>query len=143
MPMKGCRADDLPGRSQKYRRVLSVERVRLRRAGKRLFVDATVSVAALRISRQVTHSPDRIERVSRKSFPTERDVHARTPAPSDENLFESVRGFRSPPRMVVTTSPPSQQDGHLSRRTPPQVDAKLSLRAKPTARRTEIEDGHP
>jgi len=98
--------------SRKYRRGSRVTRVRLRRAGKPLFFDATVSGRPpLRISSRSTPSPTELKSVSRKSFPpADVIVHRRdTRAPRDDHLFEIRPRCRSPPRPWLCT------DGHLTR----------------------------
>src|SRR6266481_9978594 len=71
--------------------VLSVERVRLRRAGNRYFVDATVSVPRTASLEQVHAWSDAIEQRVSEIVPADVVVHAEPQAPPAENLLESIR----------------------------------------------------
>src|SRR5256886_6223753 len=71
--------------------VLKVERVRLRRAGNRYFVDATVSVPRTASLEQVHAWSDAIEERVSEVVPADVVVHAEPQAPPAENLLESIR----------------------------------------------------
>jgi cation diffusion facilitator family transporter len=71
--------------------VLDVDRVRVRRAGTRHFVDATVSVARTASLEQVHELSDAIEKRIGEIVPSDVMVHAEPRAPQGEHLFESIR----------------------------------------------------
>jgi len=120
--------------------VLHVERVRLRRAGNRYFVDATVSVARTANLEQVHALTDRIEKRIAQIVPADVIVHAEPRAPRDEHLFESVRAVALRLGLAVHDVTASQQDGHLFVELHLEVDENLSLR-EAHRRATELEDG--
>src|SRR6266851_1831197 len=120
--------------------VLNVERVRLRRAGNRYFVDATVSVARTANLEQVHALTDKIEKRIAQIVPADVIVHAEPRAPRDESLFESVRAVALRLGLAVHDVTASQQDGHLFVELHLEVDENLSLR-EAHRRATELEDG--
>jgi cation diffusion facilitator family transporter len=120
--------------------VLHVERVRLRRAGNRYFVDATVSVARTTNLEQVHALTDKIEKRIAQIVPADVIVHAEPRAPRDEHLFESVRAVALRLGLAVHDVTASQQDGHLFVELHLEVDENLSLR-EAHRRATELEDG--
>src|SRR5690348_4634587 len=71
--------------------VLDVVRVRVRRAGNRHFVDATVSVARSASLEQVHALTDAIEKRIGEIVPSDVMVHAEPRAPQGEHLFEAIR----------------------------------------------------
>src|SRR6266446_8398341 len=71
--------------------VLNVERVRLRRAGSRYFVDATVSVPRTASLEQVHGWSDAIEQRVAEIVPSDVVVHAEPRAPKGEPFFDSIR----------------------------------------------------
>src|ERR1700687_5589110 len=71
--------------------VLDVDRVRVRRAGNRHFVDATVSVARTASLEQVHALSDAIEKRIGEIVPSDVMVHAEPRAPQGEHLFEAIR----------------------------------------------------
>ena len=120
--------------------VLRVERVRLRRAGNRYFVDATVSVARTANLEQVHALTDKIEKRIAQIVPADVIVHAEPRAPRDEHLFESVRAVALRLGLAVHDVTASLQDGHLFVELHLEVDENLSLR-EAHRRATELEDG--
>src|SRR6266699_1717937 len=70
--------------------VLDVDRVRVRRAGNRHFVDATVSVARTASLEQVHALSDAIEKRIGEIVPSDVMVHAEPRAPQGEHLFEAI-----------------------------------------------------
>jgi cation diffusion facilitator family transporter len=120
--------------------VLGADRVRLRRAGNRYFVDATVSVARTANLDQVHALTDRIEKRVAQIVPADVIVHAEPRAPRDEHLFESVRAIAQGLGLAVHDVTASQQDGHLFVELHLEVDENLSLRDA-HRRATELEDG--
>src|SRR5436190_12200501 len=71
--------------------VQAVHRVRVRRAGNRYFVDATVSVPRTASLEQVHAWSDAIEKRVSEVVPADVVVHAEPQAPPAENLLESIR----------------------------------------------------
>src|SRR5271170_4792807 len=71
--------------------VLDVDRIRVRRAGNRHFVDATVSVARTASLEQVHALSDAIEKRIGEIVPSDVMVHAEPRAPQGEHLFEAIR----------------------------------------------------
>ncbi|HUL33740.1 MAG TPA: cation-efflux pump [Candidatus Eisenbacteria bacterium] len=120
--------------------VLGADRVRLRRAGNRYFVDATVSVARTANLEQVHALTDRIEKSVAQIVPSDVLVHAEPRAPRDEHLFESVRAVAQRLGLAVHDVTASQQDGDLFVELHLEVDENLSLR-EAHRRATELEDG--
>src|SRR5215831_19095399 len=120
--------------------VLGADRVRLRRAGNRYFVDATVSVARTANLDQVHALTDRIEKRVAQIVPADVIVHAEPRAPRDEHLFESVRAIAQGLGLAVHDVTASQQDGHLFVELHLEVDENLSLRDAHRCA-TELEDG--
>src|SRR6266567_1040035 len=75
--------------------VLDVDRVRVRRAGNRHFVDATVSVARTASLEQVHALSDAIEKRIGEIVPSDVMVHAEPRAPQGEHLLEEkIRNLR-------------------------------------------------
>ena len=120
--------------------VLRADRVRLRRAGNRYFVDATVSVARTANLEQVHELTDRIEKRVAQIVPADVLVHAEPRAPRDEHLFESVRAVALRLGLAVHDVTASQQDGDLYVELHLEVDENLSLR-EAHRRATDLEDG--
>jgi len=120
--------------------VLRADRVRLRRAGNRYFVDATVSVARTANLEQVHALTDRIEKRVAQIVPADVLVHAEPRAPRDEHLFESIRAVAQRLGLAVHDVTASQQDGHVFVELHLEVDENLSLR-EAHRRATELEDG--
>jgi cation diffusion facilitator family transporter len=120
--------------------VLRADRVRLRRAGNRYFVDATVSVARTANLEQVHDLTDRIEKRVAQIVPADTVVHAEPRAPRDEHLFESVRAVAQRLGLAVHDVTASQQDGDLFVELHLEVDENLSL-SEAHRRATELEDG--
>jgi cation diffusion facilitator family transporter len=120
--------------------VLHADRVRLRRAGNRYFVDATVSVARTANLEQVHAMTDRIEKRVAQIVPADVVVHAEPRAPRDEHLFESVRAVAQRLGLEVHDVTASQQDGDLFVELHLEVDENLSL-SEAHRRATELEDG--
>ena len=71
--------------------VLRVERVRVRRAGNRHFVDATVAVPRATNLERVHALTDAIEKRVSQIVPADVVVHTEPRAPDNEDLFESIQ----------------------------------------------------
>jgi cation diffusion facilitator family transporter len=120
--------------------VLDVERVRVRRAGNRHFVDATVSVPRTSTLEQVHVLTDAIERRIGEIVPSDVIVHTEPRAPRGEHLFESIRAVAQRMGLAIHDVTAVQQDGHLFVELHLEVDENLSLR-EAHRRATELEEG--
>jgi cation diffusion facilitator family transporter len=108
--------------------VLDVDRVRVRRAGNRHFVDATVSVARTASLEQVHALTDAIEKRIGEIVPSDVMVHAEPRAPQGENLFEAIRAVAQRMGLSIHDVHALQQDGRLFVELHLEVDENLSLR---------------
>jgi cation diffusion facilitator family transporter len=120
--------------------VLDVERVRVRRAGNRHFVDATVSVPRTASLEQVHILTDAIEQRIGEIVPADVIVHAEPRAPRNEHLFESIRAVAQRMGLAVHDLNAFQQDDRLFVELHLEVDENLSLRDA-HRRATELEEG--
>ena len=136
--------------------VLAVERVRLRRAGNRYFVDATVSVPRTASLEQVHAWSDAIENRVDQIVPSDVVVHAEPHAPRGEPFFDSIRAVAQRMGLAIHDLSAQQDkdqlfvelhlevDPHLSlkdahRQATQLEDAIRELRAKPTEVNIHIE----
>jgi cation diffusion facilitator family transporter len=107
--------------------VLDVDRVRVRRAGNRHFVDATVSVARTSSLEQVHELSDAIEKRIGEIVPSDVMVHAEPRAPQGEHLFESIRALAQRLGLAIHDLTALQQGDKLFIELHLEVDEKLSL----------------
>lgn len=107
--------------------VLNVERVRVRRAGHRHFVDATVSVPRSANLEQVHALTDAIENRVGEIVPSDVVVHTEPRAPANEDLFESIRAVAQRMGHPVHDISAYQQEGNLFVELHLEVDENLSL----------------
>ena len=119
--------------------VLDVDRVRVRRAGNRHFVDATVSVARTASLEQVHALSDAIEKRIGEIVPSDVMVHAEPRAPRGEHIFESIRAAAQRMGLAIHDLHASQQDGRLFIELHLEVDENLSLR-EAHRQASELED---
>jgi cation diffusion facilitator family transporter len=108
--------------------VLAVDRVRVRRAGGRHFVDATVSVPRTSSIEQVHSLTDAIEKRVGEIVPSDVMVHAEPRAQQGEHLFEAIRAVAQRRGLAVHDLSAQQQDGLLFIELHLEVDENLSLR---------------
>jgi divalent metal cation (Fe/Co/Zn/Cd) transporter len=120
--------------------VLGVERVRVRRAGDRHFVDATVSVARTASLEQVHALSDAIEERIGRIVPADVMVHTEPRAPRSEHLFEAIRAVAQRMGLAIHDLAALQQDGKLFVQLHLEVDENLSLR-EAHRQATELEEG--
>src|SRR5215470_18028110 len=120
--------------------VLDVERVRVRRAGNRHFVDATVSVPRTATLEQVHALSDAIEQRIGEIVPSDVMVHAEPRAPRGEHLFESIRAVAQRMGLAMHDLSALQQRGELFVELHLEVDENLSLR-EAHRQATELEEG--
>src|SRR5215470_9621652 len=119
--------------------VLSVERVRLRRAGNRYFVDATVSVPRTASLEQVHRWSDAIEERVGQIVPSDVVVHAEPRAPQGEPFFDSIRAVAQRLGLAVHDLSAQQGDGQLFVELHLEVGPELSLR-EAHAQATQMEE---
>ena len=119
--------------------VLEVERVRVRRAGNRHFVDATVSVARTASLEQVHTLSDAIEKRIGEIVPSDVMVHVEPRAPEGEHLFEAIRAVAQRMGLAIHDVHASQQDGRLFIELHLEVDENLTLR-EAHRQASELED---
>ena len=119
--------------------VLDVVRVRVRRAGNRHFVDATVSVARSASLEQVHALTDAIEKRIGEIVPSDVMVHVEPRAPVGEHLFEAIRALAQRMGLAIHDVHASQQDGRLFIELHVEVDENLSLR-EAHRQASELED---
>jgi len=120
--------------------VLDVDRVRVRRAGNRHFVDATVSVARTASLEQVHELSDAIEKRIGEIVPSDVMVHAEPRAPQGEHLFESIRAVAQRLGLAIHDLTALQQGGRLFIELHLEVDENLSLRDA-HRQATKLEEG--
>ena len=119
--------------------VLDVVRVRVRRAGNRHFVDATVSVPRSASLEQVHLLSDAIEKRIGEIVPSDVMVHVEPRAPVGEHLFEAIRALAQRMGLAIHDLHASQQDGRLFIELHLEVDENLSLR-EAHRQASELED---
>ena len=119
--------------------VLYVDRVRVRRAGNRHFVDATVSVARTASLEQVHALSDAIEKRIGEIVPSDVMVHAEPRAPRGEHLFEAIRAVAQRKGLAIHDVTASQQDGKMFIELHLEVDENLSL-GEAHRQATELEE---
>ena len=124
---KVCRSRS-PAQSDKMDGVLSVQRVRLRRAGNRYFVDATVSVPRTASLEQVHAWSDAIEQRVGEIVPSDVVVHAEPRAPKGEPFFDSIRAVAQRAGLAIHDLSAQQNDGRLFVELHLEVDPHLSLK---------------
>jgi divalent metal cation (Fe/Co/Zn/Cd) transporter len=128
--------------------VQDVHRVRVRRAGNRYFVDATVSVPRTASLEQVHAWSDAIEKRVAEIVPADVVVHAEPQAPVAENFLESIRATAQRMGHAIHDLSAHQQDGKLFVELHLEVDEALSL-SEAHAQATALEEailalpGHP
>lgn len=120
--------------------VLDVERVRVRRAGNRHFVDATVSVPRTASLEQVHTLSDAIEKRVGEIVPSDVMVHVEPRAPRGEHLFESIRAVAQKLGLAIHDLSALQQHERMFVELHLEVDEKLSLR-EAHRQATELEEG--
>ncbi|MGB6880368.1 MAG: cation diffusion facilitator family transporter, partial [Candidatus Acidiferrales bacterium] len=108
--------------------VLGVDRVRLRRAGQRYFVDVTVSVPRTISLEEADATSDRVERRIAEIVPSDVVVHTEPRARSGENFLETVRATAQRRGLAVHELSAHQVDGRLFIELHLEVDERSSLR---------------
>jgi cation diffusion facilitator family transporter len=119
--------------------VLNVQRVRLRRAGNRYFVDATVSVPRTASLEQVHAWSDAIEQRVGEIVPSDVVVHAEPRAPKGEPFFDSIRAVAQRSGLAIHDLFAQQNDGRLFVELHLELDPHLMLK-EAHQRATELEE---
>ena len=119
--------------------VLHVERVRLRRAGNRYFVDATVSVPRTASLEQVHSWSDAIEQRVAEIVPADVVVHAEPRAPKGEPFFDSIRAVAQRKGLAIHDLSAQQNNGQLFVELHLEIDPHLSLK-EAHQQATELEE---
>jgi len=118
--------------------VLDTERVRVRRAGQRYFVDVTISVPRTASLEQAHAASDAVENTIGRMVPADVMVHVEPRARSNEHLFETIRAIAQRRGLAVHELSAHQLDGRLFVELHLEVDEKASLR-EAHHRATELE----
>jgi cation diffusion facilitator family transporter len=114
--------------AEKVEGVLSVDRVRLRRAGQRYFVDVTISVPRTTSIEQAHATSDRVERRIEEIVHSDVVVHMEPRARSGDNFLETIRATAQRRGLAVHELSAHQVDGRLFIELHLEVDERSSLR---------------
>ena len=104
------------------------DRVRVRRAGNRHFVDVTVSIPRALSFEQVHAISDEVERRVGEIIPADVMVHMEPRAQAGEHVFDAIRAAAQRRGLAVHDLSAHQLDGHLFIEMHLEVDEHLSLR---------------
>jgi cation diffusion facilitator family transporter len=108
--------------------VLQTERVRVRRAGQRYFVDVTISVPRTASVEQGHAASEAVERKIESIVPADVVVHVEPRAPSDEPLFDTIRAIAQRRGLSIHELSAHHYEGSLFIELHLEVDARSSLR---------------
>jgi cation diffusion facilitator family transporter len=108
--------------------VLRADRVRVRRAGNRHFVDVTISLARTASLEQAHALSDAVERRVAEIVPADVMVHMEPRAPTGEHLFEAIRAAAQRRGLEIHDLWAQQMDSRLLVDLHLEVDERLSLR---------------
>lgn len=108
--------------------VLQAERVRVRRAGNRHFVDVTISMPRTTSLEQAHALSDAVEQRIGEIVPADVMVHMEPRAPRGEHLFEAIRAVAQRRGLAIHDLWAHQMDGRLIVDLHLEVDEGLSLR---------------
>src|SRR6202521_2679332 len=108
--------------------VISTERVRVRRAGNKHFVDVTISVPRSASFEQVHAISDAVERRVGEIVPADVMVHMEPRAAAGEHLFDAIRVIAARLGLAVHEISADQLEGRLFIEMHLEVDEHLSLR---------------
>ncbi len=108
--------------------VMTAERVRVRRAGNRHFVDVTISVPRAASFEQVHAISDAVERRVGEIVPADVMVHMEPRARAGEHLFDAIRAAAQRHGLAIHELSAHQFDGGLFIDLHLEVDENLSLR---------------
>jgi cation diffusion facilitator family transporter len=119
--------------------VLQSERVRVRRAGQRYFVDVTISVPRTASLEQAHAASNAVEKRIAQIVPADVVVHVEPRAKNDENLFETIRAIAQRRGLAVHELSAHQFDHRLFIELHLEVDEGASLR-EAHRRASELEE---
>lgn len=119
--------------------VLATERVRVRRAGNRHFVDVTISVPRAASFEQVHAISDAVERRVEEIVPADVMVHMEPRARPGEHLFDAIRAAAQRQGLAIHELSAHHLGARLFIEMHLEVDEQLSLR-EAHRRATELED---
>jgi len=119
--------------------VLGAERVRVRRAGNRHFVDVTITVLRTASFEQVHAISDAVERRIGEIVPADVMVHMEPRARAGEHLFEAIRATAQRRGLAIHELSAHQVDGRLFIEMHLEVEEHLSLR-EAHRRASELEE---
>jgi cation diffusion facilitator family transporter len=119
--------------------VLQSERVRVRRAGQRYFVDVTISVPRTASLEQAHAASEAVEKGIAQIVPADVVVHVEPRAKSDENLFETIRALSQRRGLAVHELSAHHFDGRLFIELHLEVDEGSTLK-QAHRRATELEE---
>ena len=119
--------------------VLGAERVRVRRAGNRHFVDVTIGVPRTASFEQVHEISDTVERRIAEMFPADVMVHMEPRVRIGEHLFEAIRATAQRKGLPIHELSARQLDGRMFIELHLEVEEHLSLR-EAHRRASELEE---
>jgi len=119
--------------------VLRAERVRVRRAGQRYFVDVTISVPRTNTFEQAHAASESVERRIAEIVPADVVVHVEPRAKTNEHPFDTIRAVAQRRGLAIHELSAHQYDGHLFIELHLEVDERSSLRDA-HRRATELEE---
>jgi cation diffusion facilitator family transporter len=119
--------------------VLKSERVRVRRAGQRYFVDVTISVPRTATLEQAHAASQAVEQDIGKIVPADVVVHIEPRAKNDENLFETIRAIAQKRGLAVHELSAHHYEGRLFIELHMEVDEGSSLQ-EAHGQATELEE---
>jgi cation diffusion facilitator family transporter len=108
--------------------VLKSERVRVRRAGQRYFVDVTISVPRTATLEQAHAASENVEKGIAQILPADVVVHIEPRAKADENLFETIRAIALKRGLAVHELSAHHYEGRLFIELHLEVDEGSSLK---------------
>jgi cation diffusion facilitator family transporter len=108
--------------------VLGAERVRLRRAGSRHFVDVTISVPRTASFERVHEISDAVERRVAQILPADVMVHMEPRARANEHLFEAIRAAAQRRNLAIHELSAQELEGRLFIEMHLEVEEGLTLR---------------
>jgi len=119
--------------------VLRSERVRVRRAGQRFFVDVTMSVPRTASLEQAHAASEAVENRIAQIVPADVVVHVEPRAPRNEPLLETIRAMAQRRGLAVHELAAHNLDGRLFIELHLEVDERWSLR-EAHRKATELEE---
>ncbi len=131
--------DRIVGAVDRTKGVLGTERVRVRRAGQRYFVDVTISVPRTASLEQAHAASDAVERNIERIIPADVVVHVEPRKPHNEPIFETIRAIAQRRGLAIHELAAHYYDGHLFIELHLEVDEDASLR-EAHQRATELEE---